>query len=179
METTGGSLTVGDRSFRMHLHASGGFVDPSKAATEVKEDVEEKADEPQPTPSLMLRYIGGLTQAELRQAFMQFGQVQAVHIPTNFAGKPKNFARVDFHSVSEASTALGRLANAGSMVCGRRISAAFAQPENDEDVVRVEAARKAEEDGLQESKQKALNGINGSMWAEYMQLFKDGSLMRA
>jgi len=184
MEKSGGNLKVGDRTFKMHLHGSEGMLQQQQQQQQLQlqqqhqqqQGQDEDNGPPQPTSSLLLRHIGDLLEVDIHMALTSFGQVKAVSIPLNFAGKPKNFARVDFNSISEASTTLSRLENAGCMVCGRKVTAVFAQPETDEDVARQNAARQAEDEMVKESAQQALKGINGSMWAEYMQLFKDGNL---
>lgn len=198
LQATGGSLNVGGESFKLQsMHPSGGGSGgggggaggggggcgipaaadaPAAATTSANEAEEAVADAAsQPTDTLMVRHVGEQTETSIRDAFESFmPHIKSVKVPLNWAGKPKSFGFVQFHSTSEAETALSRFRAAGSMIGGRRVVAVYAQPSSEEDMVRQSALRKAENEKILENTQQALSGINGDMWASYLEMFKNG-----
>jgi len=80
-------------------------------------------------------YVGNLsydvTEEELRQEFLAFGEVESVNIVTDkYSGRPKGFAFVEMPSVSEGQAAIAGLN--GKRLKDRTLTVDAARPRSDE-----------------------------------------------
>lgn len=172
-EATNGILTLSGGTYKLHFASA--VASETSARLAARDGDELIEDSTQPTDTLVVRHGGELPEATIREAFESFmPHIKSMKVPLNWAGKPKNIAFVRFHGMSEAQTALTRFQAAGSLIGNRRVVAAFAQPNTEEDMVRQSALKKAEDEQIQENTQQALSGINGDMWATYLDYFKGG-----
>jgi cold-inducible RNA-binding protein len=80
-------------------------------------------------------YVGNLsydvTEEELRQEFMAFGEVESVNIITDkYSGRPKGFAFVEMPTVSEGQAAITALN--GKTLKDRTLTVNAARPRTDD-----------------------------------------------
>ena len=80
-------------------------------------------------------YVGNLsyevTEEELRQEFLAFGEVESVNIITDkYSGRPKGFGFVEMPSVSEGQTAITTLN--GKTLKDRTLNVNAARPRSDD-----------------------------------------------
>eukprot|EP00971_Amphidinium_carterae_P013942 274512-Amphidinium_carterae.1 len=73
-------------------------------------------------------------------------------VPKNWAGKPKSYVFIQFHSLSEAGTALSRFqasfdafTQLRSLIGDQRVVVSYAQPESAEALMQAKARKEAEE----------------------------------
>jgi len=79
-------------------------------------------------------YVGNLsydvTEEELRQEFLAFGEVESVSIITDkYSGRPKGFGLIEMASVSEGQAAIAALN--GKMLKDRTLNVNEARPRTD------------------------------------------------
>jgi RNA recognition motif-containing protein len=80
-------------------------------------------------------YVGNLsydvTEEELRQEFIAFGEVESVNVITDkYSGRPKGFAFVEMPSVSEGQAAITALN--GKILKERTLNVNAARPRSDD-----------------------------------------------
>lgn len=137
----------------------------------------------EPSVTLIIKGIASTTpESAIVSAFQPFATIKDVrHFPR------RGFAFVQFHSVDEAKTALGRFErDCRSKLDGCRVMAHFAKEREDgrygmmhpgllakQALATAEAAAEFEKISQQEAQQasanKALCGVNADMWANYLQ----------
>mmetsp|Transcript_6030 Transcript_6030/g.13299 ORF Transcript_6030/g.13299 Transcript_6030/m.13299 type:complete len:404 (-) Transcript_6030:57-1268(-) len=165
MSATQGKMSINNVEYRLETVTS----QEAGSSQQDGEEVGNASEQTEvPTDTLIVQRIWDLSEATIWEAFSSVGSVREVKVPKNWAGKPKSFAFVSFNSVSEAQTALSRFQLGGLKIGEQRVFVGFAHPQSTEAIVQAKARKQAEDAQLLESKKKALTGINGGMWAEYL-----------
>eukprot|EP00929_Paragymnodinium_shiwhaense_P003534 TRINITY_DN104099_c0_g1_i1.p1 TRINITY_DN104099_c0_g1~~TRINITY_DN104099_c0_g1_i1.p1 ORF type:complete len:499 (+),score=111.35 TRINITY_DN104099_c0_g1_i1:84-1580(+) len=130
-----------------------------------------------PTDTLMIRQLGDMDEASLKKACQLYApSIKAIRVCVDRSTrKSKGFGFLTLYSVADAVAVMSRIQAASCILAGKRVSLTYARPLNQDQAQAYteDQAQKAEKKQIDQQAQKALTGINGDMWANYMKFFAD------